>query len=91
MPNVDFTSDDAQIACPDDTELKVITLRKGPGAGLSPSAEIPFNDLSLVDGVSDTGKPVTLGDIEAAVFQRIEEALANGTIPRNTRGSSEIQ
>lgn len=89
--DVDFTADDTQLACADDTELKVATLRKGPEASLPPSADVPFNDLDMAAGTSDEGKTITLGDIEAAMVKKLKEALANGTIPQNTRGSSEIQ
>jgi hypothetical protein len=88
---VNFTPKQAQEALGDDTELKVVTLRKGEKAALSPGADLPFNDLNTLGGVSDTGRAVTLEDIEKAMVERIEEARAKGLIPQIGKGSSEIQ
>jgi len=92
LRSANLTAEDALEVGLSDQQLKVVTMAQGPSASLRGEADVPFNDLEMACGVSDTGETVTLGDVEAAMVERVKKALANGTIfPRTSEGSSEIQ
>lgn len=88
----------AEQKCPIDLAIKaglskdelLVMLARGYLKPAAQDAELTFDGEKAV-GVNDAGETITLGEVEAAIVKRVEEAIADGTIPRNFGQSQGLQ
>lgn len=68
----------------------LVMLARGHLKPAAQDAALMFDDEKAI-GINDAGETITLGEVEAAIVERVKEAIADGTIPGNFGQFQDLQ